>query len=50
MECKPCGAGNSFVVEDAVTDLHIHPIEIQIEIVAVAFNLTRLQVRGRINL
>jgi len=48
MECKPCGAGNSFVVEDAVTDLHIHPIEIGI--VAVAFNLTRLQVRGRINL
>ena len=52
MECKLCEAGNCFVVEDAVVDLHKHLIRIGIETVAIAiaFSLTRLQVREKITL
>ena len=56
MECIRCGAGNCFVVEDAVVDLHIHLIGIGIETeaiaiaIAIAFSLTRLQVCEKINL
>ena len=52
MECIRCGAGNCFVVEDAVVDLHIHLIDIAIETeaIAIAFSLTRLQVREKITL
>ena len=54
MECIRCGAGNCFVVEDAVVDLHIHLIGIGIgadtEPITIAFSLTRLQVCKKINL
>ena len=52
MECILCRAGNCFVVEDAVVDLHKHLIRIGIETVAIAiaFSLTRLQVREKITL
>jgi len=50
MECIRCGAGNCFVVEDAVVDLHIHLIDIGIETEAIAFNLTNLQVCEKIKL
>jgi len=52
MECIRCGAGNCFVVEDAVVDLHIHLIGIGIETeaIAIAFSLTTLQVCEKINL
>jgi hypothetical protein len=42
----------SFVVEDAVVDLHIHLIGLGIETgaIAIAFSLTRLQVCEKINL
>ena len=58
MECTRCGAGNCFVVEDAVVDLHIHLIGIGLETeaiaiaiaIAIAFSLTRLQDCEKINL
>lgn len=52
MECKLCEAGNCFVVEAAVVDLHIHLIRIGIETVAIAiaFSLTGLQVCEKIKL